>query len=322
MPPGDHRSATEEFDVVVLAIQPEAVDVVALEFGRRDGVPLPKWEPGAHVDLLLAPGLERQYSLCGDPFGATWRVAVLLEHEGRGGSARVHGLSVADSLRVRGPRNHFPLVAAPGYLFIAGGIGITPIIPMIGQVERERLPWHLLYGGRRRESMAFIGLLGKYDDLVTLRPQDEYGLLELEQAIDGLAVGEALYCCGPEPLITAVEQICVQLSLPRPHVERFAPKAIDPAKAAGDRAFDVVIDSTGMTYRVQADESIMEVLERNGFDIDYSCREGICGTCETYVLEGEITHRDSVLSGDEQDAQDTMMICVSRAAYDRLVLDL
>jgi ferredoxin-NADP reductase len=321
MTPPESRLAAE-LALIVDEVRRESDGVVSLTLSRADGLALASWEPGAHIDVVLEPGLERQYSLCGEVSADSWRIAVLLEPAGRGGSARMHRVVAGDLLTVRGPRNHFPLVIAAGYMFIAGGIGITPLIPMISAVASRDAEWQLLYGGRRRDSMAFAGELSVHGPLVTFWPEDVHGLLDLAGALARTSPEQAVYCCGPEPLIAAVEQACAELGRPHPHVERFAPKPIDLASKARDKAFDIVIDSTGATYRVQVAESIMQVLERNGFDVDYSCREGICGTCETYVLEGQIMHRDSVLSDEEKKAQDTMMICVSRAVSDTLVLDL
>lgn len=298
-------------DVVVARKEIIADGVVRLTLHHPHGDPLPIWEPGAHVDLLLAPGLVRQYSLCGDPADRSiFQVAVLREPVGRGGSRYVHEtLTEGSTVSVGGPRNHFPLVTADRYLFIAGGIGITPIVPMIAAVAARGVPWRLLYGGRTRSSMAFAEELREnYGDRVILRPQDETGLLDLDSF---LADDTEIYCCGPEPLLAAVEQ----RSPARLHVERF--KAVD-----GERtSFEVELRS-GRTLVVPADRSILETLEDAGITPLSSCREGTCGTCETGVLEGVPDHRDTVLDDAERAAGDVMMICVSRSRGPRLVLDL
>ena len=267
---------------------------------------------------MLGDGLIRQYSLCGDPSDTSvLRVAVLREQDGRGGSRHVHDvLTAGQRIEVLGPRNHFPLVEAGRYLFIAGGIGITPILPMIEQVAAAGHDWRLVYGGRTRASMAFLAELERHGN-VEIRPQDEYGLLDLPAVFADVDDDTAVYCCGPEPLLAAVEQHRTTASL---HVERFAPKA---GATDGPRSeFEVELAQTGGLLRVPADRSILEVLEGSGVPVLSSCQEGTCGTCETPVLSGTPDHRDSLLTDDERQQGDVMMICVSRALSDRLVLDL
>jgi ferredoxin-NADP reductase len=229
--------------VRVLSMTWEADGVLSLVLVDPEGGPLPLWTPGARVDLELAPGLRRSYSLCGDPADERrWQVAVLRETAGRGGSEYVHSrLWPGDLLTVGGLRNNFELRPAAEYLFIAGGIGITPLLPMIAASQAAGNSWRLLYGGRRRASMAFLGTLSSYSPAgtepgsrVRVLPQDEVGLL---------------------PVVSA-------------------------------------------------------------------CQEGVCGTCETAVLEGDVDHRDSLLTPAEQAAGDTMLICVSRSRSQRLVIDL
>ncbi|MFC0541818.1 PDR/VanB family oxidoreductase [Kutzneria chonburiensis] len=301
--------------VVLEAKEPIADGVVLLTLRHPDGRPLPAWTPGAHIDLVL-DDLVRQYSLCGDPRDtSTLRVAVLREAAGRGGSRYVHDVLVAGQrIEMHGPRNHFPLVAAGRHLFIAGGIGITPMLPMITEVAAAGGDWRLVYGGRTRSAMAFHEeLVRRHPGNVEIRPQDEYGLLDLS-ALAAEPDDTAVYCCGPEPLLAAVERHRATGAL---HVERFAPRAEGPR-----RAFDVELASSGAVVHVPADQSILDVVERAGAPVLWSCREGTCGTCETTVLSGEPDHRDSVLTDEERAANDTMMICVSRSRSPRLVLDI
>jgi ferredoxin-NADP reductase len=294
--------------------------VVLLTLRHPDGDALPAWTPGAHVDLVLTDGLVRQYSLCGAPDSTTWQVAVLREPDGRGGSQHVHDVLAAGGLiEVTGPRNHFELVEAKRYLFIAGGIGITPILPMIAQADRTGHDWRLVYGGRTRSSMAFRDELERLGH-VEIRPQDEYGLLDLETLLGEPEEGTAVYCCGPEPLLAAVEQQCAAWPKGTLHVERFAPKA---DAAQGPRhEFEVELAQSGTVLRVPPDQSVLAVVEQAGVAVLSSCQEGTCGTCETIVLDGEPDHRDSVLTAEEQECGDAMMICVSRSRSPRLVLDL
>ncbi|MFF4777983.1 PDR/VanB family oxidoreductase [Microtetraspora fusca] len=315
--------AETELDVVLARKEIVADGVARLTFRSGDGGPLPSWEPGAHVDLLLAPGLVRQYSLCGDPADATTlRVAVLREPDGRGGSRHVHDrLAEGDTVRVRGPRNHFALVPAERYLFVAGGIGITPIVPMAAAVQAAGADWRLVYGGRTRSSMAFREeLCDRYGDRVSVRPQDETGLLDLDALLGEPAPGTAVYCCGPEPLLAAVERACAHWPPGTLHTERFAPKA--GADDGPREAFEVELAVSGLTLAVPPDRSILSVVEEAGVQVLSSCQEGTCGTCETVVLDGTPDHRDSLLTDEERAAGDTMMICVSRARSPRLVLEL
>ncbi|WP_250285289.1 MULTISPECIES: 2Fe-2S iron-sulfur cluster-binding protein [unclassified Frankia] len=314
-------SATAFLTVVSRTV--EADDVVSLTLADPGGRPLAPWAPGAHVDVVTGPGRVRQYSLCGDPADhATWRVAVLREAAGRGGSAYLHDEAHAGStLEVGAPRNNFPLVDAGRYVLIAGGIGITPLLPMIAELTGRGADWTLLYGGRQRTSMAFLPTLSAYGDRVVVHPERERGLLPLGTVLARPEEGTAVYCCGPEGLLGAVEAACGSWPPSALHVERFRPR--EPAgDAAADTAFDVLIASTGQRVRVAAGRSILEALERTGLDMPSSCREGTCGNCETRFVEGEVDHRDSVLSPQEQRDGDAMMICVSRARGDQLVLDL
>ena len=307
-----------EAELVVERRESAADGVLALTLRHPLGEELPPWEPGAHVDVVLGPELERQYSLCGDPADrSAWRIAVLREPDGRGGSAYVHGqLGLGDKVRVRGPRNHFALKPAPRYRFVAGGIGITPILPMLAAAEAAGADWTLLYGGRTRNSMAFTQELERYGDKVTFAPQDETGLLDLDSEVGQLAEGTLVYCCGPGALLDAVEAVCPGGAL---HVERFTPKV---QQGGADSEFEVVLQRSGRTLTVPVDVSVLDTVRGAGVEVLYSCTEGTCGTCETDVLEGTPDHRDSVLSDEEREAGETMLICVSRCRGPRLVLDL
>lgn len=307
-----------EAELVVERRESAADGVLALTLRHPLGEELPAWEPGAHVDVVLGPELERQYSLCGDPADrSAWRIAVLREPEGRGGSARVHEqLGEGDKVRVRGPRNHFRLEPAARYRFVAGGIGITPILPMLAAAEAAGAQWTLLYGGRTRNSLAFAGELARYGDRVMLRPQDEFGLLDLEAVTGDLPDDALVYCCGPGPLLDAVEARCPAGRL---RVERFTPKE-QPAAANGE--FEVELAQSGRTVTVGPDVSVLDAIRAAGVEVLFSCTEGTCGTCETDVLDGTPDHRDSVLTDAERESGETMMICVSRCRGKRLVLDL
>ncbi|MGX1564445.1 PDR/VanB family oxidoreductase [Streptomyces sp. NPDC055506] len=307
-----------EAELVVEGREFAADGVLALTLRHPLGEPLPAWEPGAHIDVLLGPELERQYSLCGDPADrSAWRIAVLREPDGRGGSAHVHEqVGPGDKVRVRGPRNNFGLEPAPGYRFVAGGIGITPILPMLAAAEAAGAEWTLLYGGRTRRSMAFGEELGRYGDRVTFAPEDETGLLDLPSVLDAVPEGTLVYCCGPGPLLDAVEERCPSGVL---RVERFRPKE-RPAGADGE--FEVELARSGLTLTVAPGVTVLDTVRSAGVEVLFSCTEGTCGTCETDVLDGTPEHRDSVLTPQERESGETMMICVSRCRGRRLVLDL
>ncbi|MBK3627224.1 oxidoreductase [Streptomyces sp. MBT49] len=307
-----------EAELLVAGREFAAERVLALTLRHPLGEELPAWEAGAHVDLVLGPGLERQYSLCGDPADrSAWRIAVLREPAGRGGSVQVHEqMGVGGKVRVRGPRNHFALRPAGRYLFVAGGIGITPILPMLAAAEGAGVEWSLLYGGRTRASMAFTGELARYGDRVTLAPQDETGLLDLARALDALPGDALVYCCGPGSLLDAVERLCPADAL---RVERFRAKE-QPADE--DDEFEVELARSGRTLTVAPGVSVLDTVRAAGVEVLYSCTEGTCGTCETDVLGGTPEHRDCVLDAQEREAGETMMICVSRCRGKKLVLDL
>lgn len=307
-----------EAELVIARREFAADGVLALTLRHPLGEELPAWQPGAHIDVVLGPELERQYSLCGDPADRTaWRIAVLREPDGRGGSAHVHEqVGQGHKVRVRGPRNHFRLEPASRYVFVAGGIGITPILPMLAAAEAAGAAWTLLYGGRTRQSMAFVEELGPYGERVTVAPQDESGLLDLASVLDDLPTGTLAYCCGPGPLLDAVEARCPSEVL---RVERFQAKK-QPVGEDGE--FDVELAQSGLTLTVAPGVSVLDTVRAAGIEVLFSCTEGTCGTCETDVLDGTPEHRDSVLTREEQESGETMMICVSRCRGKRLVLDL
>jgi cytochrome P450/ferredoxin-NADP reductase len=316
--------ATREFEAAVRVESKELVaeGVAALHLRHLEGHPLPRWEPGSHVDLILDSAATRQYSLCGDPQDHhVFRLGILRDPNGSGGSLYVHDqLQAGDVVHIRGPRNNFPLVESPRYLFIAGGIGITPILPMIRAAEAASADWRLVYGGRQRASMAFLDELSAYGDRVSVWPQDEFGLPDLDSLLGQPQANTKVYCCGPEPLLAAVEQRCTAWPKRSLHVERFVPKPL--TEPVLDEAFEVYLAQSELTVTVPPEKSILTAVEEVGVAALSSCREGTCGTCETPVLEGVPDHRDSVLDQDAKEASDCMMICISRACTPRLVLDL
>jgi ferredoxin-NADP reductase len=309
------------YEVVVESVQREADGVISLWL-VSGGDPLPAWAPGAHVDFIMGEGLERQYSLCGDPAETgRWRLAILREPESRGGSAHVHEkIRPGDRIQVRGPRNNFALEPAGSYVFIAGGIGITPILPMVRQAAAAGADWVLVYGGRKQASMAFVDELAAYGDRVVFWPEEHHGLIDLPRFLEAPREDCRVYCCGPEPLIEAVTDRCRVWPEGALHVERFRPPEGGP-DPAGDE-FEVYLDYSEITLTIPSGKTILQAVEEAGVEALFSCREGTCGTCETRVLEGVPDHRDYVLSKEDQEAGETMMICCSRSRTPRLVLDL
>ena len=317
------ESTTETEPDLQVAGRREAADgIVELTLADPTGAELPSWTAGAHIDLVLSPSLTRQYSLCGSAADETsWKVGVLRDPNSRGGSAYVHEeLTEGTTVQVRGPRNHFPLAASPRYQFIAGGIGITPILAMIEAAEARGAEWSLLYGGRSRASMAFLDRL-EGDDRVTVWPQDERGLLDLASVLGTPQPDTLVYCCGPGPLLDAVEDGCAGWPDGSLHLERFAAKKVEASEDALD-SFEVECSRSGVTVTVPEGTSIFDAVEKAGVDVLGSCMEGICGTCEADVLEGTPDHRDSILSKAERARGNTMMLCVSRSLSKKLVLDV
>ncbi|MET9495486.1 PDR/VanB family oxidoreductase [Streptomyces sp. NPDC006552] len=290
---------------------------------RLEGAALPPWEPGAHLDLVLPSGLVRQYSLCGDPRDTSaYTVATRLipaAEGGRGGSREVHEqLRDGTEVEVRGVRNRFPLdPAAPAYLFVAGGIGITPVLPMLRAAQARGADWTLLYGGRSRATMPFLAEIERLaadGGRVSIVAQDTDGLPDLAAALAATAPGTAVYCCGPEGLMAAV-----RAALPAGrtlHLERFAPRN----STDGNGPFEVELRRSGTVLDVPAGGTVLAAVRGALPHVAYSCEQGFCGTCQQRVLAGEIDHRDELLTDAER--ADSMLICVSRARGERLVLDL
>ncbi len=314
--------STGTLAATVTSVARLAGGVRGLVLTRTDGADLPPWEPGAHVDLVLPSGLVRQYSLCGDPHDLSrYEIAVLREPASRGGSHEVHdALTVGAEVGFRGPRNRFPLVEADQYLFLAGGIGITPLLPMVIEAERRGARWRLVYGGRSRTSMAFLARLERWSS-AEVWPQDEMGLLDLASLVTAEGT-EVVYCCGPAPLLDAVTARCAEVGrVADLHLERFTASDGDAPAASGGEPFEVQIGVGGPVLGVGPDSSVLQTLLDAGVEVLFSCEEGTCGSCETTVLAGEPDHRDQLLTDAEREAG-SMLLCVSRSRSPRLVLEL
>jgi ferredoxin-NADP reductase len=289
-------------------------NVVALTFAAADDTPLPRWHPGAHIDVHLPSGLLRQYSLNGDPENTdSYRIAVRRIPDGGGGSIEMHELAIGDTVMTHGPRNAFPLTV-PGYgsptqrfRFIAGGIGITAVLPMLGLAQRLGVDWSMVYAGRTRDSLPFVDELARFGDRIQIRTDDERGLPTATELLGDCTDGTAVYACGPAPMLTAIRSELAGRDNVELHFERFAaPPVVD------GHEFSVTIASTGERIRVGADETLLTALNRAGVHAAYSCRQGFCGTCRTRVLDGTVDHRDALLTDPER-ANQMMLICISRA---------
>jgi ferredoxin-NADP reductase/DMSO/TMAO reductase YedYZ heme-binding membrane subunit len=297
----------------------EADNVLSLRLDSPDGTALPNWEPGAHIEVALPSGRRRQYSLYGDPADTrSYRIAVLQVPTGRGGSVEVHaGTRAGQLITVHGPRNHFPLITGPAYLFIAGGIGITAMMAMATRVAATGGEWKLVYIGRRRASMAFINeVCALSADRIDIVPGDERGRPDLRSIIGAAVPGTAVYCCGPDQLLRAVqEQVAARSDLGL-HSERFTGTA--PGAGA---AFQVELRRSQRVIDVPANRTVLQAVRDVVPAISAGCEQGVCGACRTTILAGEPDHRDELLSNADR-AAGAILICVSRAHTEKLTLDL
>ncbi|MEV0969980.1 PDR/VanB family oxidoreductase [Microtetraspora glauca] len=307
----------------VVTLHWEAAGIVSVILGSDDGAALPAWTPGAHVDVELAPTLVRQYSLSGDPAdSSSYRITVALEQAGRGGSKHVHErLRVGEILKVSAPRSTFPFVDAPRYVFLAGGIGITPFLPMTRRATAEGRPWDLYLAVRSRHAIPLRDELGDGSGTGTVHvfASDEGKRLNLRDAVARAHPSAAIYCCGPERMLVEVEQYARDLGR-EVRVERFQAKPLSEPLRQG--TFVVRCGRSQQSVTVEPDQSILDALASAGVDVPSSCREGVCGTCELAVLNGAVDHRDSILTDAEKQANETMMVCVSRALTEELELDV
>jgi vanillate O-demethylase ferredoxin subunit len=313
------------FQVQVADVRAEALDVMTIELRAAGAGQLPPFEPGAHLDLHLPNGLIRQYSLTND-----WRerdryvIGVARVADSRGGSSFVHSsIRAGMPLTIGGPLNNFALDPDAGrFLFIAGGIGVTPIMAMIRWCVAKSKPWRLIYAARSRQRAAFYEeLCALARDSAQFHFDDESGqVLDVAAAIAGLQDGERIYCCGPTPLMDAVKTLTAHLPADAVRFEYFSvPQSDEPRES---NAFKVRLERSGVELEVPEHKSILEVMEEHGIEHPFSCREGLCGTCLTDVLAGEPDHRDYVLSDEERASGKTMTICCSRSKSPQLVLDL
>jgi len=320
--PGSNASVPSSLQVRVRAMRWEAPGVVSLELSAVDGATLPSFEPGAHVDLRLPDGTLRQYSLCGDPSDRShYRLGVRAVGGGLSSTFVHRKLRPGELVTVSVPRNNFPLADAERYIFVAGGIGITPLIPMMRQASAQRRPWTLLYCNKRDSDAPFLNEIRALGGDISLHSSEAGTRLDVRAKLAAVQAGAMIYCCGPERLMTAVEETTADWPQDRVCFEWFAPRSRANEGASGN--FEIVCNSSGLTLMVPEDRTVLDILNEAGVEVPCSCQQGICGTCETRVVSGEVDHRDSILSSAERAANQTMMTCVSRAkAGSRLVLDI
>ena len=316
-------------EALVHTMRHEAEGIVSVEFRPSvGGADFPPFQAGSHIDLHLPNGLVRSYSLC-NPSSDSGRyvVGVLNDRKSRGGSRWVHEqLRVGQVIGISVPRNNFELHEDASHsVLVAGGIGVTPILSMLQRLVALGRPVELLYCARNRREAAFVQAIEGHAGGATLRWHfdDEQGAPpNLEQLLAGRGASSHYYCCGPQPMLDAFEQACEKLGHVNVHVERFS--ASVPPASLGERGFEVVCERSGRSVDVPAGKSILDAMIDAGLQPDHSCREGVCGACETAVLgfDGELQHHDGILTKVERQAGKTMMICVSRCSGSRLVLDV
>lgn len=315
-------------EVKVTAIENLATDICSFEFSLADGQRLPPFTAGAHVDIHLPGGGVRQYSLCNDPADERrYVVAVLKNPNGRGGSVAMHTqLQEGCTVRISNPRNHFPLsVDAHHHVLVAGGIGITPMMSMVAQLQARGESFRLHYCTRSVGRTAFLDTLIPLVDagLATIYHDDGQGCkLDLTTAFRHFNDSDHLYYCGPNGFMNAVQQATKHWPKGHIHFERFGEPDRDEAqvKPVSQEAFVVELARSGTAFVVRPNESIVDVLNRHGVNVDVSCREGYCGTCMTRYVSGTPEHHDTVL--DDDDRKRYVMVCCARASSEKLVLDL
>ena len=300
--------------VRVTAVRREADGILGLTLEDARGRPLPRWSAGAHIELSV-DGYDRKYSLCGPTGASGYDLAILREEAGRGGSRHLHQVvREGVTLKLRGPHNLFRLDEdAPFHVLVAGGIGITPILAMADRLRQLGRDYVIHYAGRSRGSMAFLQRLDTdHAGRVQLYPRDEGRRADLAAIVAALPVGGQIYACGPDRMIAALEDLTADQPAGTLHFEHFSTrdKGLDPAH---EQTFEVELKDSGLTLTVAADATLLDTIRAAGIDVASDCCEGLCGSCEVEVLEGEIEHRDVVLTRAERAENRRMMACCSRA---------
>lgn len=305
----------------------EADDVISVDLRPVEGTAFPAFEAGSHIDLHLPNGLVRSYSLFNDSRERhRYVVGVLKDRASRGGSRCVHEqLRVGMRLTIGAPRNNFPLHEDASHsVLIAGGIGVTPVLCMARRLQALGRSFEFLYFARSRRSAAFIAEIEALCAPVIWHFDDEQGGppdLTVLLGRRAPSATEHFYACGPAVMLDSFEKTCAALGHTQAHIERFS--AVEVAAAAdAKQRFTVELRRSGKTFEVTPETNLHQRLIDIKANVPFSCEEGICGSCETRVLEGEIDHRDSVLTDAERATNSSMMVCVSGCKSARLVLDL
>jgi len=318
-------SNSNTITALVHTLRYEAEGIISVELRPWGDTVFAPFDAGSHIDLHLPNGLVRSYSLLNSPSEqGRYVVGILRDRKSRGGSEYVHAqLRVGMQLKISQPRNNFALDAnARHSVLVAGGIGITPIYCMFRQLLALGKSAQLIYCARSRREAALIEALVGLDAKVVYHFNDEKGVPpDLAQYLAGQPVDTHFYCCGPTPMLDAFESTCESLGYPHAHIERFAAAELPPNDEA-QSSYSVELGKSGKTLNVEPGLNLLDVLLEAGCDIEYSCREGVCGSCETKVIEGDVDHRDGVLTKSERAANKSMMVCVSGCKSRRLVLDL
>lgn len=299
-----------------------ANDVAVVTLEPLDDGMLPSWTPGAHISLRAGDtGIAREYSLCGSPRDRRrWTIAVRLAEDSRGGSRYVHEeLEAGCEVLVERVSNHFEFRPSARPCFVAAGIGITPILPMIEAAERYGADWNLVYIGRDRSTMPFLEQLDAHGDRVQVVETVATGRPDIPSIVSGNA-GSHIFSCGPEGLLDALAEATKEAADVSLTLERFTPRTIEVPEH--EMPFEVIVESTGQSVRVEPEQSTLAALLAAGVRVPNSCGEGTCGSCETFVIDGVPDHRDSILSEQEQEAGDYMYVCVSRSRTATLTLEL
>jgi tetrachlorobenzoquinone reductase len=317
----------QQLKVRARTLRYEAQEVMSIELVGLEDALLPQFTAGSHVDVLLPNGVSRSYSLVNDQNDrAAYLIAVFRGRAGGDGSKYIHeNLRPGQELWISAPRNNFPLAeGADRHVFFAGGIGITPFCSMFERLNELRRPWKLFYCVRTRRQAAFMGRVAKLADAgrgeVVFNFDGEPGgqQLDIAAVIAGESPQTHFYCCGPNGMLTAYRVACASLSPERMHLEYFS----SDVSAATGGGFVVVLARSGRRVPIPPGETILDALTREGLQLSFSCKEGICGACETAVVAGVPDHRDMILTEDDRAANATMMICCSGSRTPELVLDL
>lgn len=323
--------SSSTLQALVFNLRHEATGIVSVELRPvAPATALPTVEAGAHIDLHLGNGLVRSYSLTNPGESHRHVVAVLNDRNSRGGSRHVHEqLRVGQTIAIGAPRNHFRLdETARKSVLLAGGIGITPVVAMLRRLSELQKPAHLIYCARSRHEAAFVAeidaLVNASSSLLSVQYHfdDEKGAPpDLPRLLDGHGADTHFYCCGPGPMLDAYERTCEQLGQAHVHLERFAAAAAPVAPSVPVAGYSVELRKSGITVQVAPGVALLDALLDAGLNPEYSCREGVCGACETRVISGDVDHRDHLLSKQERAASKSMMICVSGCRSGSLVLD-